>query len=68
MSDSEYSVIKNDVIKRFDCIKTMNTNVNADKLKVYHSLMSSGTFVIYIVHPMCLDGHIKIVSLFIKIQ
>ena len=33
----------------------------SDKLKVSHSVTSGGTFVVYIVHPMCSDGYIKIV-------
>ena len=28
----------------------------SDKLKVSHSLTSGGTFVVYIVHPMCSGG------------
>ena len=47
--------------------KNMENNVVSKKLKAYQSLMSSGTFVIYNVHPMCSDEHIKIVILFIKI-
>ena len=39
----------------------MNYNVVSDKLKVSHSLTSGGTFVVYIVHPMCSDGYMKIV-------
>ena len=37
-----------------------NNNAVSDKLKVSHSLTSGGgTFVVYIVHPMCSDGYIK---------
>ena len=39
----------------------MDNNVVSDKLKVSHSLTSGGTFVVYIVHPMCSDGYIKLV-------
>ena len=41
--------------------KIMDNNVVSDKLKVSHSLMSGDTFVVYIVHPMCSDGYIKMV-------
>ena len=41
--------------------KIMDNNVVSNKLKVSHSLASDGTFVVYIVHPMCSDGYIKIV-------
>ena len=37
-------------------LKIMDINVVSYKLKVYHSLTSSGTFVIYIVHQMWLMG------------
>ena len=30
-----------------------DNNAVSDKLKVSHSLTSGGTFVVYIVHPMC---------------
>ena len=36
-----------------------DNNAVSDKLKVSHSLTSGGTFVVYIVHPMCSDGYIK---------
>ena len=37
-------------------------NVVSDKLK-YHTVLRqvAGTFNVYIVHPMCSDGYIKIV-------
>ena len=38
-----------------------DNNAVSGKLKVSHSLTSGGTFVVYIVHPMCSDGYIKIV-------
>ena len=38
-----------------------DNNVVSDNLKVSHSLTSGDTFVVYIVHPMCSDGYIKIV-------
>ena len=41
--------------------KKKDNNAVSDKLKVSHSLTSGGTFVVYIIHPMCSDGHIKIV-------
>ena len=41
--------------------KIMDNNVVSNKLKVSHSLASGGTFVVYIVHPMCSDGYKKIV-------
>ena len=45
------------------CMALLKKDKNAvsDKLKVSHSLTSGGTFVVYIVHPMCSDGYIKIV-------
>ena len=42
-------------------LKIMDNNVVSDKLKVSHSLTSGGIFVVYIAHPMCSDGYIKIV-------
>ena len=36
--------------------KVMENNVVSDKLKVSHRLTSGGTFVAYIVHPMCSDS------------
>ena len=42
-------------------IAKKDNNVVSDKLKVSHSLTSGGTFVVYIVHPMCSDGYINIV-------
>ena len=39
----------------------MDNNLVSDKLKVSHSLTSGGTFAVYIVHPKCSDGYIKIV-------
>ena len=42
-------------------IAKKDNNVVSDKLKVSHSLTSGGTYVVYIVHPMCSDGYIKIV-------
>ena len=42
--------------------KVMENNVVSDKLKVSLRLTSGGKFVAYIVHPMCSDGYIKIVS------
>ena len=41
-------------------IAKMDSNVVSEKLKVSHSLTSGDTFVVYIVHPMCSDGYIKI--------
>ena len=38
----------------------MDNNVVSDKLKVSHSLTSGGTFVVYIVHPMCSDGYTQV--------
>ena len=38
-----------------------DNNVVSDKLKVSNSLTSSDTFVVYIVHPMCSDGYLKLV-------
>ena len=35
--------------------KIKDNNAISDKNKVSHSLTSGGTFVVYIVHPMC-DG------------
>ena len=45
-------------------IAKKDNNVVSDKLKVSHSLTSGGTFVVYIVLPMCSDEnmYIKIVS------
>ena len=45
-------------------IAKKDNNVVSDKLKVSHNLTSGGTFVVYIVHPMCSDEYmyIKIVS------
>ena len=40
-------------------IAKKDNNAISDKLKVSHSLTSGGTFVVYIVHPMCSDGYIK---------
>ena len=42
-------------------IAKKDNNVVSDKLKASHSLTSGDTFVVYIVHPMCSDGYIKIV-------
>ena len=42
-------------------IAKKDSNVVSDKLKVSHSLTVGGTFVVYIVHPLCSDGYIKIV-------
>ena len=36
-----------------ELLKIMDSNVVTDKLKVYHILMSNGTFVIYIVNVDC---------------
>ena len=47
--------------------KIVDNNVVSDKLKVQHSLRSGGTFVVYIVHPMCSDGYIKIVCSLVKL-
>ena len=40
--------------------KIMDNNVVSGKLKEYHSLTSGGTFVVYIVHPKCSGGYIKL--------
>ena len=40
-------------------IAKKDNTVVSDKLKVSHSLISGGTFVVHIVHPMCSDGYIK---------
>ena len=40
-------------------IAKMDNNVVSYKLKVSHSLTSGGTYVVYIVHPMCSDGYVK---------
>ena len=41
--------------------KKKDNNAVSDKLKVSVCLTSGDTFVVYIVHPMCSDGYIKIV-------
>ena len=46
----------------------MDNNVVSDQLKVQYSLTSGGTFVVYIVHPMCSDGYIKIACSLLKLQ
>ena len=45
----------------------MDKNVVSDKLKVSHSL-SSGATVVFIVHPVCSDGYIKLVFSLVKLQ
>ena len=39
--------------------KIVDNNVVSNKIKLSHSLTSGGTFVVYIVHPMCSDGYLK---------
>ena len=40
-------------------IAKKDNNAISDKLKVSYSLTSGGTFVVYILHPMCSEGLFK---------